>query len=167
MALLDAVFQQLGGIGLYQYGLPLLVTFAVVYGILDRIELFEQEEINAIIGLVAGFFVANFAGGAGASLGLFLSNFFGAFAVVLVFLVGAMMAIELGSGGGEVAGKETLHRAVLWLGGIALVLIFLAWGGVQLIFPDVQIGQVFIDQTTALTLIVVLVAFAIIYYITG
>ncbi len=165
MALLDQVFQTLGGVGLFQFGLPLLVTFAIVYGILDRIDLFEQPRINGIIAVVAGFFVANFAGNAGAGIGLFMSNFFGAFAVVLVFLVGIMMAIELGSGGADVGRKDTLHKAVLFIGALALVAIFISWGGLSLIGVPAQVDGLFLDQTSVVTLLIILAAVGLIYYV--
>lgn len=166
MALLDQVIQNLGGVGLFRFGLPLLVTFAIVYGILDRIDLFEQDRINAIIGVVAGFFVANFAGNAGAGIGLFMSNFFGAFAVVLVFLVGIMMAIELGSGGEDVGRKDTLHKAVLFLGALALIAIFISWGGLSLIgVPAPQVNGLFLDQASIVTLLIILAAVGLIYYV--
>lgn len=166
MALLDQVFLTLGDLGVYQYFLPLLITFALVYGILDRIDLFEQDRINAIVAIVSGFFVANFAGGAGAGIGIFLSNFFGAFAVVLVFLLGAMMAIELGSGGSDLERKSTLHRAVLWIGALAVLAIFISWGGLSLIYSgEIPVDQLFLDELTMVTLLIVLAAIALIYYV--
>lgn len=166
MAIFDQVFRMLGDLGVYQYFLPLLVTFAIVYGILDRIELFEQDRINAIVALVSGLFVANFAGGVGAGIGIFLSNFFGAFAVVLVFLVGAMMAIELGSGGEDLERKSMLHKAVLWIGAFAVIAIFLSWGGLSLIYTGpIPWNSLFLDQVTMVTLLIVLAAIALIYYV--
>lgn len=71
MATFDTVFSTLRQLGFFDFLLPWLFTFAVVYGALYKANLFGDvnKRIAAAIALVIAFFVTGFAGQA-------LSNFF-------------------------------------------------------------------------------------------
>lgn len=168
MATLDAVVGNLQDVGLFNYALPFLLTFAAVYGILEKLKIFggDSQKINGIIGAVAGFFVMNYAATAQFSIGVFFTNFFGAFSVVLVFLLGIVMAAGLaGYERGEGWAWEGAPKAFLVLGALAAISIFLSWGGLSVIGVG-EFGQyVFLDSTTLWTLLVVLLAIGAIYWV--
>ncbi len=54
------VFAQMEQVGLFTYLLPFLLIFAVVFGVLTKIGLFEDKTINAIIALAVGLISVNF-----------------------------------------------------------------------------------------------------------
>ncbi|MDY6776723.1 MAG: hypothetical protein SVQ76_01295 [Candidatus Nanohaloarchaea archaeon] len=167
MATLDAVIGNLQRIGLFNYALPFLLTFAAVYGILENLDLFggDTEKINGIIAAVAGFFVMNYTATAQLSLGVFFTNFFGAFSVVLVFLLGIVMAAGLaGSESGRWEGAQT---AFLVLGALAAISIFISRGGLSVMGVGELERFVFMDTTTFWTLLVVLGAIGAIYWVAG
>lgn len=171
MATLDNVITQLEAIGVFRYVLPFLITFAIVFGILQKISLFGEEErrIDAIVALVSGFFVANYAYTAGAGVSIFLSNFFGAFAIVLVFILAVLVAAgiagyEHGEDGGWIDDK--IPTIVMYLGGLAILAIFVYWGGLAAILPgSVSFNVGFLNSGNLVTLFVVLGAILLIYYI--
>lgn len=170
MAILDAVIGNFQQIGLFNYALPFLLTFAAVYGILEELDLFggDTEKINGIIAAVSGFFVMNYAATAQFSLGLFFTNFFGAFSVVLLFLLGVVMAMGLTGTDSEYWSQA--RTGLMLLGGLAALSIFLSWGGLSVMgvgsLPNYQ-QYLFVDSTTLWTLFIVLIAIGAIYWVSG
>ncbi|MFB6076843.1 MAG: hypothetical protein ABEK12_01790 [Candidatus Nanohaloarchaea archaeon] len=166
MALLDQVIANFRDIGVFQYVLPFLIVFAAVYGILGRLELFdENEQVNGIIAVVAGLFVANFAATTTFSLGLYLSNFFGAFAVVLVFLLGVLLAV--GAAGEDEETMESIQKWFMYLAALAVVAVFVSRGGLTFLGVKAPSVKPFLSGTMFWTVLVVLGAIGLIWWVTG
>lgn len=131
--------------GVFRYVLPFLIVFLVIYGVLERVSPFggsNEQRIHAALAAVIALFVTAFTP-AGPTMAAFLSNFLGAIAVVLVGLLGALVAAGLVWG-------EDFHGTgwARFLGGLAVVAvlaIFLAWGGLAVLFPSGAFGGVFPD----------------------
>lgn len=173
MAMLEQVITNLQTIGVFKIALPFLLTFAIIYGLLEKLHIFSEDgseteqKVNAIIAITAAFFVTLFA--ANSNVALLLTNFFGAFAVVLVFLLGAMMSVELVGGGSEKVRKH-IHNAFLLIAGLAVIAIFLSWGGLAVLFPEgflSGLGRpgVFLSATNLITLVVILAAIGLMLFV--
>lgn len=162
---LGSMLSTLQQIDFFQIALPFLFTFAVVYGILEKIDLFgDADRVHAIVAAVAGLFAARFVLITGVDLPVLMSNYLGALAILFMFIMAAMLVRGLVGAPGE-----GYRRIFMWLGAIAAVLLFVAWGGLQVMLPSTQpfTQTWFFSSTTFITLVVVLVAIAAIAYIGG
>lgn len=170
MALLDQVLRNLQGVDFFRIALPFLFTFAIVYGLLTRVDLFGDRsgnKVNAIVAMAAAFFVSRFVVTAGLSVPVVVSNYFGALTVVFLFLMAAMMVRGLVRGE-EAEEQGGFGTVLLLLAVLAVVSLFVAWGGLGFIFPQgLDISTAFLTTTNFVTLVVVLVALLIIGFVTG
>lgn len=164
MAVLDSVMANLQSIGFFRLALPFLLTFAMVYGVLEKIDLFgDENRISAIIAVAAGLFVSRFIVGAGIDLPVLVSNYLGAMAVVFMFIMAALLVSGMTGMGGE-----GYRRFFMYIGAAAGILLFLAWGGLSVMLPTTpSVGGLFIDSMTFVTLLVVLAALALIAWVGG
>ncbi|MBI5061871.1 MAG: hypothetical protein HZB67_06200 [Candidatus Aenigmarchaeota archaeon] len=87
--LLTSFFQNLNELGFYNFLLPWLFTFAIVYGLLMKANLFGEanKKVSVALAFVIAFFVTGFAGPAMAAF--FISIFGGA----SIFLAGILVII--------------------------------------------------------------------------
>jgi hypothetical protein len=130
--------------GIFQFYLPFIIMFAILYGLLRRAKIFgEQKNIDMIIALAASLFVMVFTP-AGITLTEFFANFFGGtlivFVTILAFLlITFMIAVPLGGGKAPDFGKAALAAVIA--GGILAVGVFVLSGGLA-IFPGLTFGVV-------------------------
>lgn len=158
-----AVGQQ---VGLYRVVLPFLLTFIVVYGVLERVALFGsgRQRLHALTAGIIALFVAAFTP-AGPSIGAFFSNVFGAIAVVMVGILLAMVVAGLVVG--ERFTGSALAQALAGLGVATLVLIFLAWGGLDIILPGTGFGSPAIPFDQLAGTAVVVGALVLLFWVFG
>ncbi len=121
--------------GVFRYVLPFLLTFVVVYGILERSSPFGQGQgrIHSVLATIIALFVTAFTPAA-PTIANFFSNFFGALAVVLVGILGALIVAGLLFG--EKVQDTRWTNSLMVLGGLAVLAIFLGWGGLGIILPS-------------------------------
>lgn len=86
MAVTDTVLLALRQLGFYDFLLPWLFTFAVVYGLLVKLAVFGDatKKISVILALVVAFFVTGFGGQA---LSRFFIQIFGGASIILAGLL--------------------------------------------------------------------------------
>ena len=101
---ISTMFEQLASIGFFEFLLPWLFTFAVVYGLLAKADLFggANTRVSALIGIIAAFFITPYAG---PWLASYFSTIFAGASVILaailtVVLFAAMIGIK-GEGLGQ------------------------------------------------------------------
>lgn len=120
MAVSDAVIAALRQLGFYDFLLPWLFTFAIVYGLILKLALFGDatKKIAIVLGLVTAFFVTGFGG---AALSRFFISIFGGgviiisgVLVILLFLGMVGKSPEDLSKGGTLA-VMIVVGIVLWL----------------------------------------------------
>lgn len=154
---IESTLQSLSRIGFYEFLLPWLFTFAVVYGLLVKADLFGgiNKKISGILAIVIAFFVTPYAGPA-------LTSFFATLSVVtstviagiiVIILFGALIGIE---GGGQFLGKK---KGATWIVIILGVITFVVAAGGRFLGINLSsnLGTIF----------VILLVIAAIAYITG
>lgn len=118
--------------GVFTVLLPLILVFAVVFAILERIKLFRNSGVHMLIALVIGFFTISNPTVSGFFMYLFGNLAWGiAILVAVVILVGLAIKPE----------ENTWRRLFIWIGAILLLAILAKptpWGqsGFRFIFGD-------------------------------
>jgi len=107
--------------GFFSYLLPLLLIFALIFGILNQIKLFKDNKaINAIIALVVGFMALQFP-----MVPQFFSEIFPrlgiGLAIILVILILAGMFIDPEAGG--------IMYVLLGIGAVIVIIVLIQTAG--------------------------------------
>ncbi|MFB6200122.1 MAG: hypothetical protein ABEJ83_04535 [Candidatus Nanohaloarchaea archaeon] len=156
-------------LGVFRYVLPFLLVFLVVYGVLERVNPFGggKERVHLLLAAVIGLFVTVFTP-SGTSIPVFFSNFFGAVAVALVGMLGALVA------GGLVFGEDftasAWGRGLAGLGALIVIAVFLWMGGLKVLFPGEGfegVGTVYIPVGDLLGIAVVVGTVVFLYWALG
>lgn len=133
-----AWLQTARGLGIYRYILPFLITFLVVYGILEKVRPFgrKQRRVHTLFAIIVALFLIAFV--PGSVLGGFFSNFIGAVAVAMVGLT-LVMAVY-GIVFGDPTADSGLAKGVGAIGAVVVLVLFIAWGGLGIIYPGIGEG---------------------------
>ncbi len=121
------MISDLVAVGLFQYVLPFVLAFVVLYGLLDKFKIIsEQKNINSITAIVLGLFVVYFARlfDVGNFLGFFISRSFLAIVAIMFALMISVFLYHTLNNNGLIDEK----RKATWGLGIftvSLVLIYL------------------------------------------
>src|SRR3990167_1636272 len=155
------LFLQLQGFGLYEFVLPFLLVFTIVFAILEKIRIFgtrpnvePKTNINAVVALVIGlFFVNNFI--IISRLNYFLPK------ICLFIIILIMTLVLFGILGANV--EKGLGPILVFVGAIASV-IFIYWSLAPILDIDFLVPfWVQIYWTTLLVLaIIIIIIFAVI-----
>ena len=135
-------------IGIFEFYLPFVIMFAILYGLLSKSKIFGNAEkdrkvraINLVISLAASAFVMAYTP-VGITLTTFFANLFthALIAIVTMVVLLMMVALVLGLGGKELKLETGVKFIVLVL--IILVIgIFISSGGLAF-FPGLTLGDV-------------------------
>jgi len=131
-------------IGFFEFYLPFLLTFAIFYGLLEKIQLFgpKSKNINLVISVVVSLYIIAFTP-VGITFAQFLSTFFSNTALIILTLIAfGMIFFVLFPilGGGE--RKPNFDKILKWAFPVAILLalgIFIQSGGLA-IFPGIDIS---------------------------
>jgi hypothetical protein len=163
-------------VGFFQYVLPFLLTFAIVYGVLEKINLLGKtddqgnregdagKKVHAIVALSIAFFVTVFTP-AGTSLATFFTNYFGGLSVALVGVLGALVLYGLVFGKSPSDGDNFPSKAVTWLVLLIAVAIFLGWGGLGFLFPGAGIEWLELPGWTSAELVAIAIIVAVVIFL--
>lgn len=158
MATFETLIQNLQDIYFFSYFMPFVFVLAVTYGIISKLELFEDDVVDGTVSIVVAFL---------AMLGVYTMNladymvyFFGALSVSLVAILG--FVIVLGMFGLDVTELEFNKT---WVGlSAAIVLSILIMMVNKFVEKDVL--KIFYNET-ALTVYMLAGVIAVIYIIVG
>ncbi|MDY6770580.1 MAG: hypothetical protein SV186_01335 [Candidatus Nanohaloarchaea archaeon] len=115
---MDKVVGLLKENGVFQYLLPFALVFAIIYGLLDELDIFSGDADKVISAVLAAF--VTFAGGGQIQSLLLEGSFLPSLAMVLVGFLGFMLVL------GMVPGLEMESGKVKWIFGIAAALVGLS-----------------------------------------
>lgn len=149
---IETMFNSWQEMGLFNYLLPFLLIFALVFGILTKVNLFNDNKVvNAIIALVVGLIAIQFSA---------VSDFFAiifpnlgiALSIILVILIIAGLFL------GDVIGKEKWpNYLLLGIAGIIIVVVLVQSAGSF----GWNVAQWWIDNWATITAVVLIVGLAI------
>ncbi len=142
----------LNALGFFGFLLPWVFVFAISYGLLTKMKVFENPRIVGVISLVFAFFVIGFGG---PFLAGFFVNLFGYAAVVIAGIL--VIALFVTMSGGDFSKLFDNKAAAAVLVGVGIIVFFIAIGGSIVVVSDAVIGIVFI---------IILMALAV-YFIAG
>ena len=144
----------------FTFMLPWLFTFAVVYGLLARANLFggQNSRVSAVIGLVIAFFVAGYYG---PSIAVYFASLFGGAtyvlaAILVVILFIAMAGFDIGKLTGEKGGRWPVLLLLIVVG----IIIFMAATGT--VIPGVDL-----DQDTLAMIFVLIIILLAVWFVAG
>ncbi len=146
------VLTQLGP-GFYGIFLPFLFTFAIVFGLLEKVKVIPNTRINAVLAFVLGFFVAAVGGPQLAAFFISISS--GAAIFLAGFLVIILMVTLFGYG----KDGDFKHTAVLAVVIIIGIVLFLSSTG-----SFINLG---ISSDMANLIFVVIVLIAVVWFVSG
>src|SRR3989338_5703172 len=90
----------LAQVGFFDLILPWTLFFAIVYGLLRKIDMFKNEKIDLVIGVVLAFFGVNYTT-FGVEIGSFLTRLFGVGGLVLSVVLLIVLLLPLLGGDGS------------------------------------------------------------------
>ena len=135
-------------IGVFQFYLPFLLVFAIIFGLLQKVQIFgdKGKSLNIIIGLAVAGFVMVYTP-VGLTFSQFLTNFAGNTVVVILTLIVAVLFISVAATGFGLK-LENLGEPFKkgWgLIGLLLILLLIVFGvfvasGGSSIFPGIKIS---------------------------
>lgn len=179
MATIENVIANLDNAGIFQFFLPFIILFAVMYGMLNKMKIFGDPKedkgvnrINSIISFAAAAFVMLYPTTSLAIIELsdFLANIFAgtliyAVTIIAFMIVMFMIATPLNKGQQPEFGRPVLVGGVVAV--VLIIALFFSSGGAQ-IFPGINytgggFGPVFLGgiDPSAIALILVLAIMAL------
>ena len=142
----------LNAMGFFGFLLPWVFTFAVVYGLLLKAKLFDNQKVVGVLSLVMAFFVIGFGG---PWLAQFFVNLFGYAAVIIAGIL--VLALFITMSGGDFSKLFNNKGVAAILAGIGIIVFFIAVGGSMVVISDAVVGIIFV---------IILMAVAV-YFIAG
>jgi hypothetical protein len=138
----------------YGFLLPWIFTFAIVYGLLMKLKLFDKSQVNVALSFVIAFFVT---GAAGPQMAAFFINLFGGASMYLAGIL--VLLLFMGLMGFK---PEEKFKNGIYLVAVIIIAIALFLGSTGMFVGHVVIGSDI--ATLAFWLIIIALA---IYMITG
>ncbi len=150
------IIAQWAQFGVFDILLPILLIFAVVFAILEKINLLKNQGVHLIIALVIGIYTISNPIISGFFLYLF-SNLALGVAILLCLIV--LLGIAIKPGGGT-------WKGIFTIGGIFIFLIVLAKSGAfQMLFGQ-NIGY-WIQINSAILLLVLFIVLGVVFVLKG
>lgn len=146
----ELLIQNLQNVGFFKFFLPWALILAVTYGILRKIELFDDEAVDATVSIVFSF-LALFGVYSIIPLSFFAQTF-GILTIILVFILS--LVIALGAGGVDVTEMDDEHRWKLVTGFGFVVLSIALWAFRDVLGITALFNQLFAPPNLAIFLMV-------------
>ncbi|RLJ04649.1 MAG: hypothetical protein DRP08_01245 [Candidatus Aenigmatarchaeota archaeon] len=143
----------------FDFVLPWLLAFAIMFGVLTKSNIFKEKNVNGLISLVIAFFLTNYTP-YGTSLGAFFTTLSGSAILVLSgLLVVLLFAGLMGLKPEDILGgnKTALGLFLLIIG----IILFISAGGESVI--GVNLG----GETLSALFMVLIIAIAVMFVTKG
>ncbi|MEM5794296.1 MAG: hypothetical protein QXS48_01375 [Candidatus Aenigmatarchaeota archaeon] len=161
----------LKNIGVFEFYLPFVILFGLLFGLLEKSKIIPERRINIIIALASAFFIMAYTP-AGITLTQFFSNFFANVAVVMVTLLSFVLMIYLII---PITGRKEPEfpkaaKYIAFLIALIVVGIFLTSGGLSIFLPQlaettVPIPGLEIDPQDLVIIILIAITILVIYFV--
>jgi hypothetical protein len=156
------LIQNLNSLGFYNFLLPWLFVFAVVYGLLAKASLFggQNSRVSALLGIIIAFFVASFYG---PTIATFFTGLFGGATYVLAFILIAVLFIAMsGFSISDLTGaaeKKKRWPVLLFLVVLAIIVFMTATGTV--------ISGIALNESAIAAVFIVAVLLLAVWFVVG
>ncbi|MCD6371230.1 MAG: hypothetical protein J7L39_00740 [Candidatus Aenigmarchaeota archaeon] len=173
---LEGAIQAAESMGIFDYYLPFALTFAIFYGLLERIKIFGKgttaRRVNLIVSVVVAFFVMAYTP-FGITLKTFFSSFFAGTTVILT--AGISLALISGvliyAGGADISGIGKGNRvlfSIVLISSILVIANYITSGGL-FIFPKIGIpgfpGMPGVGDIDIITIAVILITLGMVWWV--
>ena len=130
----------LNGIGFFDFLLPWIFTFAIIWGLLLKTKVLgDNMRVNGVVSIVVAFFIIGFGGPA---LGSFFTTLFGLAVVIIAGLLVALLFLGMGGWDfSKVADPKILGAIII---GIAVIVFFTAAGSIGIGISSGAIQIIFV-----------------------
>lgn len=130
-------------IGIFQFYLPFVLLFSILYGLLQKSKIFGEKAkpINVIISLAASAFIMEYA--LAAAIETFFAAFFAGTLGILAGILGFLMItyLLLAVVGGEFPRTDRYVKYLIFIGAILALTAYISSGG-AVIFPGIAIRPI-------------------------
>ncbi|MDY6789024.1 MAG: hypothetical protein SVV03_03600 [Candidatus Nanohaloarchaea archaeon] len=147
MVLAEQILRRLENLGLREYILPFLLIWAIFYGVLRSIKIFdEQGRIDVVVSVIAAF-ISTFYTPFGGQLSTYMINLFGSISLLLVTMLGFFLltGMMMGKSGRD---KIKKYKGRILVGvAVAVVFLFISYGGGQMLgveVPFISPGDIYL-----------------------
>jgi hypothetical protein len=138
----------LNAMGFFGFLLPFIFAYAVVFALLYKSKWVDNQRINGVIALVFAFFVVGFGG---PMLANFFVNLFGIATLIIAALLVIVLFIAMSGGDiGKVMGGKGTYAV---LGGIGIIIFWIALGSFGVRISDGVIGIIFVIVLLAIGIV--------------
>ena len=162
--IIDDLMRELSRLGFYDFLLPWLFAFAVIYGLLYKAGIFGSinKRISGILAFVIAFFVAGWGGRAIAD---FLRNLFAGTSIVIAAVISIILFVAL-LGFTEKDWKGKSNKAIYIAIAIGVVLFIIATTG-DSVLGGSRLGLFGIDAPVLALVMIILLIIAVIFITSG
>jgi len=151
-----SVIAQWSQFGVFDILLPLILIFAVVFAILEKINIFKNRGVNLLIAMVVGFFTISNPYVSGFFMYLFSNLGLGiAIMLALIILLGVALKPD----------EATWKWVFGIVGGIIFLIVLAKSGAFQVLLGDQFVF--WLQQNSAFSILIVFVILAVIAVLTG
>mgnify|MGYP001405172113 CR=1 FL=1 len=155
-SIVDTFLVNMNQLGFFDFLLPWLFTFAIVYGLLTKLNLFGDvnPKISAVLAIVFAFFTAPFAG-------VYLATFFATLGTEITIVLSGLLTVMLFASilGFEGSAISKIPHAIYAVIGLGAIVFFIALGG--------EIQNINLGTNTVMTAVFILVLVAAVWFIVG
>jgi small-conductance mechanosensitive channel len=152
----DSIIALLDSVGFYDFVLPWLLVFTIVYALLEKIKVLNDKKTRGIVAFVIAFFATALGGD---YLATFFINFLGGSMIYIVGIVVALIFLAL-VGGPTAVGEKGIRRWAVILFILALVVaLFLGASGVT--------GYLSFSAELTTIVVALLIIAIVVYFVTS
>lgn len=151
----------LNKLGFYNFLLPWLFVFAVVYGLLAKVNIFggQNNRISALIGFIAAFFAVSYYG---EPLAAFFTGLFGGATIILAGILVVVLFIAM-------AGfkLENITDVSKWGTKLGLLLIIVIGIVVFMVATGTTISGIQLNEEALAAIFIIIIILLALWFVTG
>jgi uncharacterized membrane protein len=152
----DSIIALLDSVGFYDFVLPWLLVFTIVYALLDKINVLNDKKTRGTVAFVIAFFATALGGD---YLATFFINFLGGSMIYIVGIVVALIFLALVGGPTAVGGQGIRRWAVILFILALVVALFLGASGVT--------GYLSFSAELTTIVVALLIIAIVVYFVTS
>ena len=164
----EGVIAALAASGVAGVYLPFLLLFAILFALLAKTKIFENNRINALLALIISLYIVAFSPVSG-SIGLWFSQMFAALGVTLVSIIVFFLVVGLmvAPWWGQLTGAKAKWWKVLIPLGIIIAFLIVTGNAFSGVGPGGAITIPGVSSADLLFIALVIITLVILWYLVG